>query len=202
MKCWILLFFILLWTSAGVYANQEPNPSGHPVQVGIWTAHSPYSSTFLFSTTHQTRFTMMGLEIRHVTLNLGRIELGLSSDIILAGRTSYPKNGISGPRDSKFGAGAVPVRFNIPLIGNLSTGSLHFDAGLGFIYFEQPFPNQYGALFNVTIDAGFGYSYHVSNSTSIGINYRFHHLSNAGSGELNPGVDSNFFMLGIRSRIH
>jgi hypothetical protein len=65
----------------------------------------------------------------------------------------------------------------------------------GYMYSTQPVPLFDAGSFNFTFDIGGGIEVFRSRSRSIRAEYRFHHLSNAGTAQENPGVESGLFQL-------
>jgi len=49
---------------------------------------------------------------------------------------------------------------------------------------------------NFTFSWGGGVQIFTSESRSVTIGYRFHHISNANASAINPGIDSNFIYAG------
>ncbi len=70
---------------------------------------------------------------------------------------------------------------------------LYVDEDIGVGYFPKTFPNKNGRHFNVILEAGF----HVTVKSVLMIGYRFSHVSNAWTGRVNPGMDSNMFSIGV-----
>ena len=54
-----------------------------------------------------------------------------------------------------------------------------------------------GSEFNGNYQAGLGFNYFIRENTSINLNYRLHHISNAGTAELNEPLNSSIILLGI-----
>lgn len=65
----------------------------------------------------------------------------------------------------------------------------------GYMFSTQSIPIDFAGSFNFTLDVGAGVELYQSRSRSIRAEYRFHHLSNAGTAEENPGVDSGVFQV-------
>jgi lipid A 3-O-deacylase len=51
--------------------------------------------------------------------------------------------------------------------------------------------------FNFTLQIAPGLRYFLSQRTAISIEYRFHHISDAGLTENNPGINADFVLLGF-----
>lgn len=65
----------------------------------------------------------------------------------------------------------------------------------GYMFSTQAIPIDFAGSFNFTLDVGAGLEFYRSKTRSIRVEYRFHHLSNAGTAEENPGVDSGLFQV-------
>jgi hypothetical protein len=67
----------------------------------------------------------------------------------------------------------------------------------GFLKFTRDVPVQGSNSFNFTFSLRGGVQIFTSESRSITIGYRYHHISNANTGNpFNPGIDSNFIYAG------
>ena len=95
-------------------------------------------------------------------------------------------------RRTTYGAGFAPVGFEfnfrrrhrVQPIAGINCGLLRFSR-------EVPIVNS--ASINFTFSFGTGLQIFTSETRSIVVGYRFHHISNANSGTpYNPGIDSNF----------
>lgn len=72
-----------------------------------------------------------------------------------------------------------------------------FKSSGGFMYFNDPFPDKRGVKFNFTLDLGVGVEFVIAQNASLTLGYKYHHMSNAHTGQINPGVDSNVFYTGF-----
>lgn len=63
----------------------------------------------------------------------------------------------------------------------------------GYMFSTHAVPLDFAGSFNFTLEVGGGIELYRSKSRSIRAEYRFHHLSNAGTAEENPGVDNGVF---------
>jgi hypothetical protein len=82
---------------------------------------------------------------------------------------------------------------------NFWTGSRvtpFFDAGGGVMWTDFGLPEQ-GSKFNFQVQGGPGLHVHLNHRTAITIQYRFHHISNAGTDIPNLGINSSLFLVGI-----
>lgn len=65
----------------------------------------------------------------------------------------------------------------------------------GYMYSTTPIPTNQAGSFNFTFDLGAGMELYRSKSRSVRIEYRYHHISNHGTAEENPGIDNGLFQV-------
>ena len=63
----------------------------------------------------------------------------------------------------------------------------------GYMYSTQPIPVVDSGSFNFTFDFGVGVELYRSHSRSLRVEYRYHHISNHNTAEINPGIDNGLF---------
>ena len=71
---------------------------------------------------------------------------------------------------------------------------------VGALYFDRQVPTTRATRFNFTASGEAGLRIGPPDGLGVTITYRFHHLSNAGTSEENPGVASHLVTLGFRFR--
>jgi len=99
-------------------------------------------------------------------------------------------------RTTTYGLGGAPLGLRLT---PLRTGrlALHARSGLGAAYFARPVPAANTHHLNVTVDVGVSAGIIVSPRFEVSFGVRYHHLSNAGLGRANPGLDSKVLWVGI-----
>jgi hypothetical protein len=65
----------------------------------------------------------------------------------------------------------------------------------GYMYSTKPIPVDTAGSFNFTFDIGGGVEFYRSHSQSIRVEYRLHHISNAGTAYDNPGIDNGLLQV-------
>jgi hypothetical protein len=60
----------------------------------------------------------------------------------------------------------------------------------GYMYSTHPIPIDSAGSFNFTFDLGAGIEIYRSETKSICVDYRYHHISNHETANINPGIDS------------
>jgi len=68
--------------------------------------------------------------------------------------------------------------------------------GGGLIYTNLDVP-ELGKNLNGSVQVGTGFHYFLKKNTSLNLSYRFHHISNAGTGTPNGPLNSSKFLFGI-----
>lgn len=70
-----------------------------------------------------------------------------------------------------------------------------FAANSGFVVATRDIPLDASTMFNFTFEAGAGLEWYVRPGRSWSLDWRYHHISNAGRGEQNAGIDSGILKL-------
>ena len=65
----------------------------------------------------------------------------------------------------------------------------------GYMYSTKPIPVLNAGSFNFTFDFGAGFELYRSRTKSIRAEYRYHHISNHGTAQENPGIDSGLIQV-------
>ena len=65
----------------------------------------------------------------------------------------------------------------------------------GFVAFTGTVPSNHATMFNFSFEFGGGIQWYVRPGRAWSLDYRCHHISNAGRGLSNPGVDNGTFRL-------
>jgi opacity protein-like surface antigen len=65
----------------------------------------------------------------------------------------------------------------------------------GYMYSSQAIPINYAGSFNFTFDVGAGLEFYHSKTSSFRADYRYHHISNHDTAEINPGIDSGVLQI-------
>jgi hypothetical protein len=67
----------------------------------------------------------------------------------------------------------------------------------GLLYFAEAIPDRGGTQFNFSADLGVGLEFLIASKRAWTLGYRYHHISNAYRGQVNPGFDSNLIYAGF-----
>jgi len=75
---------------------------------------------------------------------------------------------------------------------------LELDASAGVMHFGDPLLASNATRFNFVYDYALGLGVKLPGGGRAVVGYRHHHLSNAGLGDVNPGLDSHAAFVGLR----
>lgn len=104
---------------------------------------------------------------------------------------------------SVYGLGLTPVGFQLNFRRRNKVQPF-LTASAGLIRFAKTipddrsavFPNRFGRQFNYTLAGGGGVEFLTDGGKSITAGFKFHHISNASTGNINPGFDQSLFYVG------
>jgi len=106
-------------------------------------------------------------------------------------------------RTTAYAAGLTPVNFQLNFRRrNKIQPFITAEAGLLVFNKSIPddrsslLPNQRGRQFNYTLAGGGGVEFLTESARSYTVGFKFHHISNASTGNINPGFDQNLFYFG------
>lgn len=103
------------------------------------------------------------------------------------------------PDRAVYGAGVSPIGMQLDLRPERFL-QLQVGASGGILLFTDRVPISQGNRLNFTGDLGAAVSIVRSSGLGVSLGYRFHHLSNGGLGEANPGVAFHMLVAGLRWR--
>ena len=188
-----------------VFTNAE---HGGGNEFTVWGGYSP-NSPKLIGVTEDRHVTMLGFGYARVLLATDLVAWKFTIDtvpLILVSQPTFTGTEIAQPsrvpvafrpllaRRTTYGIGLMPVGFQFNF---RSRKRIQPVAGIngGFAFFaSRDVPVPASANFNFMFSTGPGVQIFTSESRSLTLGYRFHHISNADTeNPFNPGIDSNFF---------
>lgn len=98
-------------------------------------------------------------------------------------------------RATSYGLAVTPVAFRLYFFSK-SRFKPFGQFGAGFLFTNDPMPLPETSRFNFTGYFGGGAMYHVTRKQGISLGYRYYHISNFQTAELNPGYNANTFSIG------
>jgi Lipid A 3-O-deacylase (PagL) len=93
-----------------------------------------------------------------------------------------------------YGAGVSPLGQKVNFLPH-SRAQPFVAVNAGFVAFTETVPSDMATMFNFSFEFGGGLEWNVRPGHALSLDYRCHHISNAGRGMENPGVDSGTFRL-------
>lgn len=175
-------------------------------EFGAWGGGSPGSTTF-FGRSPDRKLALAGFNAGRVIGSKKHFKLVYTVDVIPFVRLVQPREaslfatndgGVvvarSGPDAT--GAGLSPVGLKF-LFRRRERVKPFFHTTAGFIYFDRPVPYDAARRFNFAFDFSGGVQIFSRRRSATTLGYKFHHFSNAGTADINPGVDSHVFYAGF-----
>lgn len=106
-------------------------------------------------------------------------------------------------RQTAYAIGLTPIGFQLNFRRQKKVQPF-LSASAGLLRFSKTIPddrsavfsNRFGRQFNYTLAGGGGVEFATSNAKSFTVGFKFHHISNASTGNINPGFDQNLFYFG------
>jgi hypothetical protein len=164
-------------------------------KVGITSIYSP-DSFQAWGKIENSSSLSLRLQIWHSRLTFNRYDARLGSELILTHRLNYPVNGISGAKDSRIGIGIIPLNLMMPLTTSTNVSPFAFFSA-GGIFLNEKLPEGDGASLNYLLNIGAGFEFPFFQNSKIQLGYSIQHMSNANTGEQNPGIDSHMLFMTI-----
>jgi len=177
-----------------------------PWRLGVFVGgarNSPVSSTLGVTPGRDHLF--LGISATTVVLRAGILEVSYCAQflpaVLIWGNAApsgfpLPGNTVPGSNPayaiglSPFGLQlAVPIGSHVEIFGATAAGALVFDR-------EYPLPG--AGRINFTLEFGGGVFVRLPHQRFLQFGYKYHHLSNANTAALNPGVDANVLYAGYQ----
>jgi len=128
----------------------------------------------------------------HPSSGSGNIySLGKDGQEIPIGTESFTSN-CSNPWTYGFGISPLGQKVNLLPRGRIQP---YAAVNAGFVAFAGAVPSSNATMFNFTFEFGGGVEWNARRGQSWSLDYRCHHISNAGRGRENPGVDNGTLRL-------
>jgi hypothetical protein len=198
---------------------QDGQPAGRPAPTfAVWTAfagNEPLNTRI--GNTNDRDLLLIGVRARWLLSVDGPVELAYTADLLPAvvstGMPAYTFATVPGPlcppnqtcappiitemsRKTVYGFGAAPLGGEMRY---RATRPLAFvlRGSAGGVYFSRPIPDPDERRFNFIFDIGAGAEWRFSRRVAMTAGYRLNHISNAGRGPVNPGMNSQMLELGL-----
>ncbi len=190
-----LLVCLLVLTPAIAGWAQEPLETG-TTQWGLWGGYSP-SSPSLIGVSPDRRLFTLNLQYARVLAAPDWGAVKFTAEAVPVALVHRPAQALPAPSPARttYGAGVTPVGFQFNFGKHRVQPFLLANGGL--LYFTEQVPVLGSSQFNFTFSFGGGLELFTGGNKSLMFGYRFHHISNAYTADLNPGIDSNLVFLGF-----
>ena len=185
-------------------SGPRPEPRTAPWRVGVFVGganDSPVSSSLGVTPGRDHRF--IGVDAQTTMLRLGPLRLNYALQILpavlLSGRAAspdYPRTEVPGP-DRAYAFGLSPFGFELATPAERRV-AVYGAAAAGGLVFNRPVPVPEAQRINFTLEYGGGALVRVGRAHWVRAGYKYHHLSNAYTARLNPGVDGHVLYAGYQ----
>ena len=199
MKTFAALALLLAVSVTAAFTQTEESGKN---ELSVWGGFSPDSNVSLIGRTPDARFGIVALRYARRFNNSDSINLKYTADIIPAAFLNYPDIEIArnppslrAVRPTRYAFGAAPLGLQVNFRPRKKVQPFISATG-GFLYFRQRTPNFAGTRFNFTADLGGGLEIRLKENRAVIVGYKFHHISNAERGIINPGFDNNLIYVG------
>ena len=179
--------------------------------IGIWMGLSPNSRVGEFAIPHR-QLVLIGARAEWVIEAWRSATLAAMSDIVPVAvithtptystrEVVFPGGGTIQLKEQTgnkpvYGAGGMPFGFKLR-VGSSPNVRLFGATSVGGLWFTRDVPIPDARKFNFAFEYGGGIEFGRRNHRTIILGYKFHHLSNANSAAINPGLDSDVIYVGI-----
>jgi hypothetical protein len=200
---------ILALCATRAAAQQSPGADSatQPWQAGVYVgvAHDSPTNGQLGVTPGRDHV-FVGLQAFTPILRVGSLRISYGAQllplVIVRGRSApigytgatNPDGTIPGP-DVAYAAGLSPFGFDLtlPLTDRVHT---YGAAAAGGLIFTRPFPVPEARRLNFTLEYGGGLLVRTGRAQWLRLGYKYHHLSNAYTAQINPGLDAHVLYAG------
>jgi hypothetical protein len=194
-----LLGFGLAWAPARSAARSARGVSSYALaegtnEFGLWAGGAPDSVDFVGNSENRKLF-LSGLRYGRIFKAWESMSLEYTFDVIPAALVFMPDSA-RGTRSTIYGAGVSPLGIKLNF-GQDTRIKPFVAASAGFVYFQDDVPVRGSSRFNFTPELGFGLQFFMTPKNAVTLGYKLQHISNAGIGRRNPGMDSHLIYAGF-----
>tara|TARA_Y100001935_G_scaffold224416_1_gene200700 strand:- start:111195 stop:111809 length:615 start_codon:yes stop_codon:yes gene_type:complete len=198
---WFFLSILLIPSSISKAQSSELTSVPFKYKIEVFSLYSPTSMRFLGKTPDS--------QTSQFTIDLKKIFKQKSEDVFFTYKVhltpyigfDYSKRDDNGRKDYAHGFGLSPVGLGLVKVFNEKYQFVAETTG-GFIYMNKVFPTDDAKRLNYTFDIKLAFDRKLYQSLGFSLGYKFHHISNAQTGEENPGLDSNFLFISLNYKIN
>jgi opacity protein-like surface antigen len=163
----------------------------HKNELGVWV-EGQFGNGHAFGSTTDSRMYQVEARYGRLVFTNRLIALRYVADVVPLSVVGDPR--ANGQRVYAYGAGGSPIGAQVNFLHGRRIQPF-LTSGGGFLYFNR---QMFGATqFNFTAQLGAGVQVFTSRHHSIDFGYKYHHISNANLGHINPGMDSHLVFVGV-----
>jgi opacity protein-like surface antigen len=160
-------------------------------EFGVWFG-GQFGNGHAFGSTTDSRMYQVEARYSRLVSTNRLIALRYVAEVVPLSVVGDPQ--ANGQRVYAYGAGGSPIGVQINFLYSHRIQPFLVSSG-GFLYFNRA---MFGATqFNFTAQLGAGVQVFTSRHHSIDFGYKYHHISNANLGRINPGMDSHVVFVGV-----
>ncbi len=193
-------------------AAQTEDISDKKNELAVWGGFAP-DIPRLFSGSRKSTFGEVGFRYSRRIATTENLALKYQIDVIPLAIINYRVERLirlsptvldyNRDRQTAYAAGLTPVSFQLNFRRKTKIQPF-LSAAAGLLMFNKSLPddrsalrpNQRGRQFNFTLAGGGGVEFDADKERSYTVGFKFHHISNASTGNINPGFDQNLFYFG------
>jgi hypothetical protein len=212
MKKYLTVFLFLLIFTTGISAQQQDDDDEPKNELAVWGGFAP-DIPRVFGGSRRSTFAEVGLQYSRRIADSENLVLKYTVDVIPFTVINYKREPIVQTSATTFavredattavGFGVTPVGFQLNFRRRKKVQPF-ISAQAGLLIFNKPipddrslvFPDRRGRKLNFTLAGGGGVEFLTDSDRSYTIGFKFHHISNASTGNINPGFDQNLFYIG------
>ena len=193
-------------------AAQTEDVSDKKNEFAVWGGFAP-DIPRLFSGSRKSTFGEIGFRYSRRIATTENLALKYQIDVIPLAVINYRTERLirvsptvldyNRDRQTAYAAGLTPVNFQLNFRRKTKVQPF-LTAEAGLLVFNKSLPDDRSALrpeqrgrqFNFTLAGGGGVEFLTDDARSYTVGFKFHHISNASTGNINPGFDQNLFYFG------
>ncbi len=177
------------------FCTTDATPPGARHDFRFLAGYSPVS-TILIGTTSDRRFALAGFDYSYRCWAWQHTSISYTGGLFPAAILLQPSE-VNAPAHSVYGFGVTPLGFTLDFARDRKIYPF-IETDEGIIASTQPIPVNVpgGTGLNFMLDLGAGVRIKSGDHHAITLGYRYLHISNAFTTDVNPGVDNNVFYVG------
>ena len=201
---------------SGAGSVQTADALDNKNEFSVWSAFAP-DIPRLFSGSRRSTFGEIGFRYSRRIATTENLALKYQVDVIPLAVLNYRVErliqtapnafGYNRDRETAYAAGLTPVSFQLNF-RRRSKIQPFLTAAAGLLIFGKKIPddrsalrpNQVGRRLNFALAGGGGVEFLTDDARSYTVGFKFHHISNSSTGNINPGFDQNLFYFGYTFR--